>query len=148
MNQSNSPQANTPTLCRHCAGKSHGPANFKTMSTLCPALNHQCTKCKIRGHYEKACYKCSNCGSWCHSNKKSKWCEDKEDPDQEVGSMLSAMTMQRKRRVQKKKQATNQVLRQVPSTGKSRKLDSEQELGSMLSAMTMQCKRRREKPSS
>ena len=93
---SSASQQGIPTTCRHCTGKSHGPATFKTRKTLCPAFNHQCEKCKVKGHYQQTCFKCSDCGSWGHSNKKSKWCKkgDKQQKAEgEVASMLSAMSM-------------------------------------------------------
>ena len=98
VNQPKSPalQPSTPTTCRHCTGKSHGPATFKTRKTLCPAFNHQCEKCKVKGHYQQTCFKCLDCGSWGHRNKKSKWCKkgDKQQKaEDEVASMLSAMSM-------------------------------------------------------
>ena len=93
---SSASQQGIPTTCRHCTGKSHGPATFKTRKTLCPAFNHQCEKCKVKGHYQQTCFKCSDCGSWGHSNKKSKWCKkgDKQQKaEDELSSMLSAMSM-------------------------------------------------------
>ena len=40
-----------PSTCRHCKGASHGPDNMKTRKSLCPAWNHECEKCQVKGHY-------------------------------------------------------------------------------------------------
>ena len=94
--ESQASQPETPSMCSHCTGKIHGPATFKTRKMLCPAFNHLCEKCNVRGHYQKTCFKCSYCGSWGHHDRKSKWCKkgDKQQKaEAELAFMLSAMSM-------------------------------------------------------
>ena len=84
-----------PTTCRHCKGGSHGPDDMKTRKLSCPAWDHKCEKCQVKGHYSQACYKCSDCGSWGHKSNKSKWCqkgEKKQKSDSETASMLAAIS--------------------------------------------------------
>ena len=89
-------QTSTATTCRYCAGKSHGPATPKTRKTLCPAFNHQCEKCKVKGHYQQACFKCSDCSSWGHQSKKSKRCKKGnklQAAENETAIMMSSMSL-------------------------------------------------------
>ena len=111
-------------MCRFCRGESHGADTGQVRRAKCPAWDNKCTKCQIKGHYEKACYKCPDCGKWGHKSKNSRWCEaggDKQNSDDELGFMLSAMTMQQKRRGGKKSSAPKKELRQVPLAGQPRK---------------------------
>ena len=57
--------------CKQCCGKSHGADTMHVRKAKCPAWEHKCTKCRVRGHYEGACYKCPNCGKWGHKSKLS-----------------------------------------------------------------------------
>ena len=63
------------TKCRFCQGESHGADTGQVRREKCPAWDTKCSKCQIKGHYEKACYKCPDCGKWGHKSKNSKWCE-------------------------------------------------------------------------
>ena len=93
--------ASSRKKCRFCQGESHGADTGQVRREKCPAWDNKCSKCQIRGHYEKACYKCPDCGKWGHKSKSSRWCDaegDKQATDDEVGFMLSAMTMQPRRR--------------------------------------------------
>ena len=46
----------------------------------CPAKDVMCDKCKVKGHFSKACIKCTDCGEWGHKTKKSNRCsQDKPD---------------------------------------------------------------------
>ena len=63
--------------CSYCQGESHGAITRLVRREKCPAWGIQCTKCYVRGHYGKACYKCHACGQWGHKSKISKWCQAK-----------------------------------------------------------------------
>ena len=118
--------ANSQKKCSFCRGETHGADTGRVRREKCPAWDNKCTKCQIKGHYEKACYKCSDCGKWGHKSKKSRWCDkgedkDKQDSDNELGFMLSAMMLQHKRRGKQNSPASKQELRHVPSAGEPRK---------------------------
>ena len=59
-------EQSTPTTsrkkCSFCRGESHGAVTRLVRREKCPAWDSKCAKCQIKGHYEKACYKCSDCG--------------------------------------------------------------------------------------
>ena len=62
--------------CWACAGPSHGPKNDRTTrERKCPAWTSTCSKCYIKGHYNKCCSKCTTCGAWGHRNGSSKFCK-------------------------------------------------------------------------
>ena len=89
-------QTGTAKTCRYCAGNSHGPVTSRTRKTLCPAYNHQCEKCKVRGHYQQACFKCSDCGSWGHQSKKSNRCKKGnklQAAENETATMISSISL-------------------------------------------------------
>ena len=93
--------ASSRKRCKQCRGESHGADTVTVRREKCPAWDHKCSKCQVKGHYEKVCYKCKDCGKWGHRSKDSRWCDadgDKQTTDDEVGFMLSAMTMQPRRR--------------------------------------------------
>ena len=113
--------------CRFCQGESHGADSVIVRREKCPAWDNKCSKCQVKGHYEKVCYKCKDCGKWGHRNKHSRWCDtdgDKQSTDDEVGVMLSAMTMQPRRRGgrKRKRSAPKQELRRVPFASKQRQV--------------------------
>ena len=117
----------TPTSnrkrCRYCQGESHGADTGQIRREKCPAWDHKCTKCKVKGHYEMVCFKCTDCGKWGHKSKISKWCDangDKQATDDEVGFMLSAMTIQPRRRGRKRRSAPKKELRRVELASKQR----------------------------
>ena len=54
-------QTNQNHKCWACGGQSHGPKNDKlTRVQKCPAWSATCSKCNVKGHFNKACSKCSN----------------------------------------------------------------------------------------
>merc|ERR1711895_201496 len=64
--------------------------------SFCPAFNHQCEKCKVKGHYQQACFQCSDCGSWGHQSKKSRRCKkgDKlQAAENEMAAMISSISL-------------------------------------------------------
>ena len=62
--------------CWACGGSSHGPKNDRTTrSQKCPAWTTSCSKCNVKGHYQKSCSKCNNCGAWGHRDGNSKFCK-------------------------------------------------------------------------
>ena len=116
--------ATSQTKFRYCRGETHGAETVQVRREKCPAYDNKCTKCQIKGHYEKACFKCSDCGKWGHKSKDSRWCAtggDDQTSDNEVGVILSAMTMRQKRRGGKKSSASKKELRQVTLAGQPRK---------------------------
>ena len=115
--------ASSRKKCRNCQGESHGTDTFQVRREKCPAWDHKCSKCKAKGHYDKACYKCTDCDKWGHKSKSSRWCDaegDKQATDDEVGFMLSAMTMQPRRRGRKRCSASKKELRQAAVGGLQR----------------------------
>ena len=64
--------------CWACEGPSHGPKNDRATRALkCPAWTATCSKCNIKGHLNKVCTKCSDCGSWGHRNRNSQFCKQR-----------------------------------------------------------------------
>ena len=78
--------------CRHCKGTHSGPDTMKTRKSVCPAWDHQCEKCSVKGHYSQACFKCADCGSWGHKSKKSRWCKNDSNQNSETASLLTAVS--------------------------------------------------------
>ena len=61
--------------CWACGGSPHGPRNDKdARSQRCPAWTFTCVKCSVKGHFSKYCSKCSDCSSWGHRDKSSRFC--------------------------------------------------------------------------
>ena len=92
----------------------------------CPAWDIKCIKCKVRGHFVKACSKCTDCGKWGHRSKNSRWCAasgDEQTLDDDMGAltMLSTMTMSKNRRRGKKGSAPKKESRQITLAGQPRK---------------------------
>ena len=65
--------------CRFCQGESHGADTVQVRREKCPAWDIKCNKCQVRGHYGKACYKCTDCGKWGHKSKNNRRCEASGD---------------------------------------------------------------------
>ena len=62
------------TKCKNCRGEYHGADTMHTRKTKSPSWDHKCNKSQVRGHYERACYKCSDCGQWGHKSKLDQTC--------------------------------------------------------------------------
>ena len=58
----------------------------------CPAWNHICDKCDVKGHYATACYECQDCDSWGHKSKKSRWCTKSDNTPQKKDIEGGAIT--------------------------------------------------------
>ena len=66
--------------CWACGGPSHGQKNDKnTRSQKCPAWTATCNKCNIKGHFNKSCSKCTECGQWGHRDNSSRFCKKHKD---------------------------------------------------------------------
>ena len=61
--------------CWACGGSRHAVKNDRAArENNCEAWNFTCTKCSTKGHFSNCCSKCSDCGSWGHRNKMSRYC--------------------------------------------------------------------------
>ena len=83
-------QSKSERICRQCQGKDHGRKTRRLQE--CPARDHVCEKCKVKGHFSKACLKCKDCSEWGHGSKRSQKCNlnksDKNKNNSEVESMV------------------------------------------------------------
>ena len=123
-------QQTTPTTrrkkCKFCQGESHGVDTVQVRREKCPAWDIKCTKCQVRGHFEKACSKCTDCGRWGHRSKNSRWCTasgDEQTSDNDVGAvtMISAMAMSKNRRRGRKSSAPKKESRKITLVGQPRR---------------------------
>ena len=111
--------------CKFCQGESHGADTVQVRREKCPAWDTKCTKCQVRGHFVKACSKCTDCGKWGHRSKNSRWCaanEDEQILDDDMGAaiMISGMTMSNARRRGKRNSAPKRKSRQIKSAWQPR----------------------------
>ena len=60
----------------------------------CPAKDVTCEKCKVKGHYTKACMRCNDCNEWGHKSKKSQKCsQTKSEKTDKVQNETNAIHM-------------------------------------------------------
>ena len=66
--------------CWACGGPGHGQKNDRaTRAQKCPAWTSVCSKCNIKGHLNKMCSKCKDCGAWGHRDGGSRFCKRHEN---------------------------------------------------------------------
>ena len=73
-------KSDNPGKCWACGGLSHSPRNDRsTRSQKCPAWTVVCNKCNVKGHYQRCCSKCTDCGAWGHRDANSRFCKRQKD---------------------------------------------------------------------
>ena len=73
--QSQPSRGSETSKCWACGDPPHSKSNDRnSRAKHCKAWSTVCSKCSVKGHFAANCSKCTNCGTWGHRDKTSRWC--------------------------------------------------------------------------